>query len=256
MSFIHSIILGIMEGFTEFLPVSSTAHLILTSKLLHIDTSEFLKTFEISIQLGAITSVVFLYFKTFIKKWDINKKILVAFIPTGVIGLVFYKLVKDYFLVNPMISVYSLLVGGIFLILFELKYKDEKSNIEDLNQLTYSNSFLIGCCQSLSIIPGISRAAATMVGGMSLGIKRKTAVEFSFLLAVPTMLAATGLDIVKSYKLFTPANLSIIGVGFLVSFLTAILSISFLLKFIKNNNFIPFGIYRIILSLLFIFFLR
>jgi len=256
VSIIQSIILGIVEGFTEFLPISSTAHLILASHLLKIVETEFLKTFEISIQLGAIAAVVFLYRDKIFRDWNLNKKIIAAFIPTGIIGLALYKIVKNVFLVNPAISAYALLIGGIFIIIFERMYKPERAVVADLSVISYKKSIWIGICQSLAIIPGVSRAAATIIGGMIMGVERRVIVEFSFLLAIPTMAAATGLDLLKSYKLFTGADVIALGVGFVVSFIAAKLAVEFLLKFIKSHNFMAFGIYRIIVGILFLLSIR
>ncbi len=255
MTLIQTVVLGIIEGLTEFLPISSTAHLVLASKLLNLKTSDFLKSFEISIQLGAICSVIFLYWRTLISKWELNKKIITAFIPTAVAGLFFYKLVKNILLENYFISIYALLFGGIAIILFELLHKEKEGSIGELSNITYGKAVVIGLFQSIAIIPGVSRAAATILGGMIMGIKRKTMVEFSFLLAIPTMAAATGLDLTKSVNSFSSSDFLSFSLGFAVSFITAILSIKFLLKFIQNNNFTYFGVYRIILALSFLFLL-
>jgi len=252
MTFLDSTILGIIEGFTEFLPISSTAHLILASKLLGLETSEFLKSFEISIQLGAIASVVFLYWRTLVSKWDLNKKIIAAFIPTAIVGLFFYRLVKNIFLENYLISVYSLLTGGVLLILFELFHKERNDKDGELSDITYTKALAIGVFQSISIVPGVSRAAATILGGMLLGISRKTIVEFSFLLAIPTMAAATGLDLLKSADYFSRSDFISLATGFVISFIVATLSIKFLLKFIQNHNFTYFGVYRIIVAIVFL----
>ena len=254
MTFFDSIILGVVEGLTEFLPISSTAHLVLTSKLLNLESTGFLKSFEIVIQFGAILAVVFVYWRTLISRWELNKKILMAFLPTAIIGLVFYKLVKDIFLDNYLISVWALAIGGLLIIVFELWYRTENAKILELENITYKQAFVIGLFQSIAIIPGVSRAAATILGGMFVGVKRRTIVEFSFLLAIPTMVAATGLDLIKSANLFSQADFISLGVGFVVSFITAILGIKFLLKFIQSHNFTSFGIYRIILALGFILF--
>ena len=252
MTIFDAIILGIVEGFTEFLPISSTAHLVLTSKLLNIEMTEFLKSFEISIQLGAIASVVFLYWRSIVSKPELNKKIIAAFIPTAIIGLIFYKLVKNVLLDNYLVSVYALLFGGIALIIFELLYEERQSDISELSNISFRQAILIGLFQSISIIPGVSRAAATIIGGLILGIKRRPIVEFSFLLAIPTMAAATGLDLFKSAGSFASSDFIYLGVGFIVSFVFAMISIKFLLKFIQNHNFTYFGVYRILLALSFL----
>lgn len=255
MSFIHSILLGIIEGFTEFLPISSTAHLILASKILGLETTIFLKSFEISIQLGAIASIIFLYRHTLASKWELNKKIVAAFIPTAVIGAIFYKTIKNIFLENSMISIYALLIGGIILVVFELFHKEAETDISELDKISYKQAVLVGLFQAIAIIPGVSRAAATIIGGLLIKIKRETIVEFSFLLAIPTMAAATGLDLVKSANSFSGSDFLNLGAGFFISFITAIISVKFLLKFIQKHNFTYFGIYRIILALIFLFLL-
>lgn len=255
MTFFESIILGIVEGFTEFLPISSTAHLVLTSKLLGLETSNFLKSFEIAIQLGAIASVVVLYFKTFLKDWTTNKKIIIAFLPTAIVGATLYGFIRDTLLSSHLVSVYALLLGGVFIIIFEWLHKEKPNYATNLSEITFKKSFLIGCAQSLAIIPGVSRAAATILGGLALGISRKTIVEFSFLLAAPTMLAATVLDLSKNYTLFTSANWQSLAIGFVTSFVVAIMAIKFLLNFIKTNDFKLFGLYRVLLAIMFLFLL-
>jgi undecaprenyl-diphosphatase len=248
MTLLDAIILGIVEGITEFLPVSSTGHLILASALLKLKDSEFLKSFEIAIQLGAILSVVVLYARSLIKDRELVQKTIVAFIPTCIIGLLAYKLVKQYLLGNELIVVAALLVGGIVLILFELL---QRRKPEGSKQITYSQAIYIGLFQCISMIPGVSRSAATILGGLVIGIERKTIVEFSFLLAVPTMAAATALDMYKSASLFSSVQVELLLVGFVISFIVALFSIKFLLRYIQNHTFIAFGIYRILVALLF-----
>lgn len=255
MTIIHTIILGIVEGISEFLPISSTGHLILTSEILKIAQSDFTKSFEIIIQFGAIFSVIFLYWKKF---WNLEliKRLIVAFIPTGIIGLALYKIVKTYLIGNESVVLWSLFLGGIILIIFELYHNDKEEKIEEttgdeIKKITYKKSFIIGLFQSIAIIPGVSRSASTIVGGLWLGLKRTTIVEFSFLLAVPTMLAATGLDLVKNASSFSSSDFSSLAIGFVVSFVVALFAIKFFLKFIKTHDFIPFGVYRIIVAILF-----
>lgn len=245
--------MGVVEGLTEFLPISSTAHLIFTGALLKIPSSEFLKSFEISIQLGAILAVVLIYFKRVWNNMNIIWKLAAAFIPTSVIGLILYKTVKDFLLESYLLIAISLIVGGIIIILFEKSYS--KKNIEsadeqDLNKITYKQAAILGVVQSLAIIPGVSRAGATIIGGLSLGIKRKTIVEFSFLLAIPTMLAATVLDVYKNPTVFSGDQMIVWLVGFVTSFITAIIGVKFLLRYVQKNDFIAFGWYRIILGLI------
>lgn len=248
ISLLHSVILGIVEGFTEFLPISSTAHLVLTSDILKIVQSDYAKTFEIAIQSGAILAVVALYWRKFLD-FEVLKRIIAAFIPTAVLGLIFYKIIKNNLIGDTGVILWALAIGGLFLILFEYLFKN-KDTITDIKEISYKKAFGIGFFQAIAMIPGISRAAATIVGGMFLGIKRQAIVEFSFLLAVPTMLAATGLDLLKSSHQFSGSQFSILGTGFIVSFVMAIISIKFLLNYIKKHSFTAFGFYRIILVIL------
>ncbi len=250
MNFFHSLVLGVVEGVTEFLPISSTGHLIIASKLLNLNPNEFLKSFEIAIQLGAILSIVFLYFKTFLKNFVILKRLFIAFLPTALIGLILYKTIKKYFIGNGMVVLISLFIGGILLILFEKIHEEKSEATENLEDISYKQSFIIGIFQSIAIIPGVSRAAATIVGGLILGLKRKTIVEFSFLLAVPTMLAATGFDLIKNAGSFSSDQFGLLAVGFITSFIVAIFAIKFLLKFIQNHSFTPFGIYRVVVGII------
>jgi undecaprenyl-diphosphatase len=256
MTFIQAIILGIVEGVTEFLPISSTGHMILAGRLLGMEPSDFLKSFEIIIQLGAILAVVFLYWKRLITDWKTWKRIIIAFIPTGILGLAFYKIIKTYLLGSSWVVVWSLFLGGIALIGFELWHgkRDKSGETGDMDAISYKKSAAIGLAQSVSMVPGISRSAATIVGGLFLGVKRETIVEFSFLLAIPTMAAATGLDLLKSAGEFSASQIPYLLTGFIVSFFVAMASIKFLLSYIKNHTFIMFGVYRILVAVLFWFF--
>ncbi|MBU2632603.1 undecaprenyl-diphosphatase UppP [Patescibacteria group bacterium] len=252
MDLLQVIILSMVEGFTEFLPISSTGHLVLTSNLLGIEQTEFVKSFEIIIQLGAILAIILLYWKGLLQNKEIWKRVFIAFLPTAVIGFLLYKFIKNFLLGNEIVTISALFLGGIILILFELIHKEKDLDIKKVENLSLKNSFLIGVFQSLAVIPGVSRAAATILGALFLKTKRKAAVEFSFLLAIPTMLAATGLDIVKSNVFsFNRSELIFLAVGFFGSFLFATVAVKFLLNFIKNHTFISFGIYRIILSVLY-----
>lgn len=258
MTILHGLILGVIEGLTEFLPISSTAHLIIAGQWLHIPQTEFLKSFEISIQLGAILSVVILYWKRVWNNLGIIWKLAAAFIPTSVIGLIFYKIAKGYLMENLKIISISLFLGGIIIILFENWYaKKQKTAPEenadlDLNDITYKQAIILGAVQALAIIPGVSRSGATIIGGLTQGIKRRTIVEFSFLLAIPTMLAATGFDIYKNPTVFTGNQLTIWLVGFITAFITALIGVKFLIKYVQKNDFKAFGWYRIVLGLIII----
>jgi len=252
----QTVLLGLIEGVTEFLPVSSTGHLILASRLLGIVQSDFLSSFQIAIQMGAVLAVVFLYGKSLVLNQRILRRIGAAFIPTALIGLAFYAFIKKILIGNEMVVAWSLLGGGIILIAFELWYKEQEVFSDDVGLLSYKQAVLIGLFQSLAMIPGVSRAAATIIGGLSLGLKRKTIVEFSFLLSIPTMAAATGLDLIKTGAIFSGAQVGLLAAGFLAAFCVALASIKFLLYFIKNHNFIVFGVYRIVIAVLFLMLYR
>jgi len=247
---VQALILGIVEGITEFLPVSSTAHLILASAALRLQDSEFLKSFEIIIQLGAILSVVVLYWSKF-WSWEAITKLIVAFIPTGVIGLTVYKAVKSYLLGNVSVVLGALIIGGIALIIFE-RFKAHADTEVDFSEISYGKAFLIGIFQAIAVIPGVSRSAATIVGGSLIGISKRTIVEFSFMLAVPTMLGASGLELIKNHGALT-GHLATLAIGFVVSFITAILAIKSFLGYIKKRDFTAFGWYRIIIAVAFFF---
>ena len=178
MDMAASIILGIVEGFSEFLPISSTGHLILAGKLLGLAESDFVKSFDIAIQLGAILSVVVLYWRELLVNWETIKKVTVAFLPTSIIGFVLYKIIKNILLGSTAVVLWSLLVGGIILIVFEMLHREKDDVTKSLSEITYMQSFLIGVFQSLAVIPGVSRSAATIVGGLILGMKRTLIVEY------------------------------------------------------------------------------
>ncbi len=252
MDIIHAIILAVIEGVTEFLPVSSTGHMIIASQAMHIPQTEFLKTFEIAIQLGAILAVAGMYLRVFLLDWDIGLRVMAAFVPTAVVGFILYKLIKHYLMGNALVVAWALFVGGALLILFELYFRPKNEPLTDLKKISYPQAMLIGLFQALAVVPGVSRSAATIIGGMLLGVGRKSIVEFSFLLAVPTMLAATVLDIAKTDATITGSEWGILGVGFVVAFVVAFASVKFLLRYIQHHNFIPFGVYRVVAGVLFL----
>ena len=252
MNILHVLVFGIVEGITEFLPVSSTGHLMLTAHVLNLKQTEFLKSFEIAIQLGAILAVVVLYWKTLVKGRLLWKRIFGAFLPTACIGLILYKLLKRFLLGNNAVVLWSLFLGGILLIIFELSYREKADAADTIDRISYKQSFFIGLFQTIAIIPGVSRAAATIIGGLSLGLTRKAIVEFSFLLAIPTMLSATALDLIRNANAFDSRQFFLLSAGFCISFIVAAIAIKFLLTFIKRNNFIIFGIYRVCIAALFL----
>lgn len=248
MSVFEALVLGIIEGITEFLPISSTAHLVLAGNALGHADSAFARSFDIIIQFGAILSVVVLYWRLFLN-WQVLMKLAVAFIPTGIIGLTVYRVLKDFLLGSETVILIALVLGGIGLILFSRREIQDREEI-DFSEITYRRALLIGVFQAIAIVPGVSRSAATIVGGSLIGISRRTIVEFSFMLAVPTMLAATVYDLYKSQEAVS-GNYGALAVGFVVSFLTAIVAIKWLLAYIKNRSFAAFGWYRIALALVY-----
>lgn len=257
MDISHALILAVVEGITEFLPISSTGHLILVSHLLNIESTNFSKSFEIIIQLGAILAVVVLYFKTLLYKKEYWPKLLVAFLPTALVGFTLYPLIKRVLLDNSYITLLSLFLGGIVLIIIEKLHQEKETHTNDIAHLTYGQAVLIGSFQAISVIPGVSRAAATIIGGLVVGVKRTSAVEFSFLLAIPTMGAATGLDLIKSHSQFASSDIAPLLVGFIGSFIVALVVIKYFIKYIKKHDFVPFGIYRVIIAIIYFFiFLR
>jgi undecaprenyl-diphosphatase len=250
MSYLHAIIIAIVEGITEFLPISSTGHMILTADLLALPHSDFLSTFTISIQLGAILAVVFLYWKKLFTGIEIWKKIIIAFLPSAILGFTFYPFIKQMLAGNAVV-LRSLFFGGIALIIFEFYHKEKAGDVDEIEKISYAQAVKIGLFQCIAMIPGISRSAATIVGGLTQGLKRQTIVEFSFLLAIPTMSAATGYDLLKNASAFTFDQFGLLIIGFIVAFFVAILSIKFLLALVKKYTFVGFGVYRIVVALLF-----
>jgi undecaprenyl-diphosphatase len=251
MNIIQSIVLSIIEGLTEFLPISSTGHMILASSIMNIPEDAFVKTFEISIQIGAIMAIVLLYAKRFLQGISIYLKLTIAFIPTGIIGFLAYPYIKAY-LFNPIVVTISLILGGIVLILIDKKVAGQQSKTEALESISYKNAFFIGLFQSVSMIPGVSRAAATIVGGIFNGLDKKQAIEFSFLLAVPTMFAATGYDLYKTSIEFSGHEIFLLSLGLAVAFITAWIAVKVFVRIVQNYGFKYFGYYRIIIGILFL----
>ncbi|MEK7641380.1 MAG: undecaprenyl-diphosphate phosphatase [Patescibacteria group bacterium] len=259
MTPLSALILGLVEGFTEFLPISSTAHLILTSHILGLSQTAFVKTFEIAIQSGAILAVLAIYWKRFLDI-AILKKIIAAFIPTAIIGFALHGVIKDYLIGNISVVLWALGLGGLALIFFEFIFRrgkvvvssEEVSVAEEIRAVSYTKAALIGVAQAVAVIPGVSRSAATIVGGLLAGMSRAAVVEFSFLLAVPTIGAATVLDLAKNASAFTADQSISLIIGFLAAFATALIGIKFLLSYVKGRSFVGFGVYRILLVIVFV----
>lgn len=250
MDLIQVLILSLIEGVTEFLPISSTGHLILASDLLKIPESEFLKSFTIAIQLGAILAAAWLYSGRLLKSQEELKRVVWVFIPTGILGFLVYKIVKQFFLGSIELVLTSLFLGGVLIIILEKWFK-KREGIGKIANLSLKNSLILGVIQTLSVIPGVSRAGTTIFGGMFLGLSRSESTELSFMVAIPVMLAATGYDLLKNYPSFNSSEFSVLGVGILASFITGLLTIKWLISFVKTHDFTYFGVYRIASSILF-----
>ncbi len=248
MTILEVIILSIVEGITEFLPISSTGHMIITSTLLGIQQEPFVKVFEVCIQLGAILAVVVLYFKRFFKDLKFYKTLIVGFIPTGVLGLLLKKRI-DLLLENVEVVALSLLFGGIVLVFIDRLFSSDEK--DDKTEVDYKTAFWIGVIQSISMIPGVSRSAATIIGGLSQKLTRKTAAEFSFFLAVPTMFAATAKSLLDERDLILNSldQIWLLLLGNVIAFIVAYFAMNSFVTYLNKNGFKVFGYYRIVLGL-------
>ncbi|MDD3009394.1 MAG: undecaprenyl-diphosphate phosphatase [Arcobacter sp.] len=250
MTLFDSLILGIIEGITEFLPISSTGHLIVASEFLGLEQTSINKAFEVIIQFAAILAVILNYPSKFtfshINLWT---KVLIAFLPIAIIGFIFSKQVKELFSIE--IVAWMFIIGGVIFLIVEKFYDEKTTHTLDVEDVTYKQAAWIGFAQIFALIPGTSRAGASIIGAMIVGLNRKTSAEFSFLLAFPVMCATTAYDLLKHYEeLLVGANLLNLAVGFIVSFIIAFLAIKLFLKFLENFTFVAFGIYRIIFGIL------
>ncbi|HPL97389.1 MAG TPA: undecaprenyl-diphosphate phosphatase [Smithellaceae bacterium] len=254
MDIVQAVILSIVEGATEFLPVSSTGHMILASYMMKIHDQAFVKTFTIAIQLGAIAAIVMLYYRRFLQGRQIYIKLGIAFIPTAIVGFLAYKTIKTY-LFNPLGVSLALVAGGIVLIAIDKQVVARESRYAAPEDISYKNAFFIGLIQCLSMIPGVSRAAATIIGGVFNGLDKKQATEFSFLLAVPTMLAATGYDLLKTDAVVGSAEIMLLACGFIGAFLSAWVAVMLFVRFVQNHGFKVFGYYRIVIGIVFLLYL-
>ena len=253
MTSLQTIFLGLVEGITEFLPISSTAHLIITSKILQLQQTEFLKLFEVFIQSGAILSVVFLYFNYLLKNKIVLLKLLVSFIPTALIGFFFFIIIKGVFFESLSIITTALFLIGLLFIFVEHKIKIGALKLnKNISDISYMQAFLIGFFQAFAIVPGVSRAGAVILSMMILGYKRDESATYSFLLAVPTIGAASLFDLYKSISTLSTSvtNIQMIVIGFIVSFISAYFSVKWLIGYLKTNSLVIFGIYRIALAII------
>jgi undecaprenyl-diphosphatase len=250
MTLFDAVILGTLEGLTEFLPISSTGHLILASHFLGLEQTSAHKTFEVCIQLGSILAVLFLFAKRLLVDKTLWIKIILAFLPTAILGFLFYKTIKSLFGIET-VSI-MLIVGGIvFLVVEYLRRNHDDSKDKTISDLTFKESLLIGLFQSFSMVPGTSRSGATIIGGIFSGLSRKSAAEFSFLLAIPTMLVATAYDLYKNRETMVIDDYSLLAVGFFTAFIVSYFTVKAVINFLTNHTFVVFGIYRIIVGLVF-----
>jgi undecaprenyl-diphosphatase len=250
MTYLQALILAIIEGLTEFLPVSSTGHMVIASSIMGIGNDEFVKLFEVAIQLGAILAVVALYWKKFIdfSKWQFYLKLIVAVIPALFFGFLLNDFI-DNTLGNPIFIAVVLLVGGIILLFIDRFFKNP--TIHDEQEMTNLTAFKIGCFQVLAVVfPGLSRSAATIIGGMQQKLTRNAAAEFSFFLAVPTMCAATGYKLLKGYELLNAENVKLLLFGNVAAFIIAIIAIKSFIGYLSKHGFRIFGWYRIIVGII------
>ncbi len=247
MDIIQAIILGIIEGATEFLPISSTGHMIVASQWLGLPQSDSNKAFEVIIQLAAILAVVANYRNRFVltqANIDLWKKVVLAFIPIGAVGFLFHKQIKAMFTVDIVAIMF--IVGGLIFLIIEYFQRDKIHPVQRLEDMSYGQAGWIGFAQIFALIPGTSRAGASIVGALLVGLSRKASAEFSFLLALPVMLAASGFDLLKHYQDFTGANLLALGAGFAVAFISAWLVMRLFIHFLERFTFVAFGVYRIL----------
>ena len=252
MDTLQAVIIAIVEGLTEFLPISSTGHMIITEKILQLTVNDFTKVFTVAIQLGAILAVVVLYWKKFInfKHWQFYAKLALGVMPALILGFLFSKKI-DALLESSTTVAVTMLLGGIILVFIDNFFKDPKINSE--TEIGYGNAIVIGIWQCIAMVPGVSRSAASIIGGMQQKLTRSAAAEFSFFLAVPTMLAATGYKLLKYYKTnggFTSPEIQKLVIGNLVAFVVALLAIKFFIGFLKKHGFRIWGYYRIIIGIL------
>jgi undecaprenyl-diphosphatase len=247
MNWFEALIIAVVEGITEFLPISSTGHMIITKVLLNLGNSEFINLYIVNIQFGAILSVIILYWKRFIKSFDFYYKLLIAFLPAAIVGFIAGDYI-DRLLESPAVVAFSLVAGGIILL-----FVDRWFNKVDENQsITFFRALKIGLFQIIAMIPGVSRSAATIIGGMADKLNRKNAAEFSFFLAVPTMFAASAYKLYKGYNTLTSGNIDVLLLGNVVAFIVALIAIRSFIVFLTKNGFRIFGWYRIIVGIVII----
>jgi len=253
MTILHAITLGIVEGLTEFLPVSSTAHLIIVSKFLKLPQTDFQKLFEVFIQSGAILAVVILYFRYILKNKHLINKLMISFFPTAVVGFLLYKVIKNIFFESFNLIIIALIVVGLSFLMIEYLIKTHKIKLrKDIKKITSYDAVIIGLVQSIAVIPGVSRSGIVMLVMMMRGYRRDQAAQYSFLLAAPTIFAASAYDFIQMRLVITTSTqyLPMLLIGFIVSFLIAYVVMKWFINYLRNNSLFYFGIYRIGLAII------
>ena len=249
MDIFQAVIIGIIEGFTEFLPISSTGHMIVASEFLGVSQDNLTKAYEVIIQFAAILAVMLVYRdKLTLKKIDLWSKLMVAFFPLAIVGFIFKDVIKELFTVNTVAVMF--IVGGVIFLVVEKFYKEKETHTNEVENVSYKQALVVGFAQIFSLIPGTSRAGATIIGGMLIKMNRKTSAEFSFLLAIPVMGAVTAYDLLKHYSEFVDANWPAFIIGFIVAFIVAYMTIKLFLVFLQRFTFVAFGIYRILFGII------
>ncbi len=249
MDIFQAIIIGIIEGFTEFLPISSTGHMIVASEFLGISQDALTKAYEVIIQFAAIMAVMLIYKeKISVKKIDLWVKLSLAFLPLAIVGFIFKDQIKTLFNVETV--AWMFIIGGVIFLIVEYFYGEKEHHVSDVEEVTYIQALWVGIAQIFSLVPGTSRAGATIIGGLLTGLDRKTSMEFSFLLAIPVMAAVSGYDLLKHYQDFANANWTAFVIGFVTAFIVAYITIKLFLAFIQRFTFVAFGVYRIVFGII------
>ncbi len=251
MTLIESLILGVVEGITEYLPVSSTAHIILAAEAMGLKNDDFLKAFNIIIQIAPIFSVMLIYKDKLMQSLELWKKLIISFIPTGVVGLLFHEQIEALFSSN--LTVTMMMITGILFLAIEYTHQEEHKHTSDLDEVSYKQAIYIGLFQVFALIPGVSRSGSTILGAMLVGLKREVAMSFSFLLAIPTMGAASSYTLLKEYKIFNSDQFLALGIGFIASFIVGYIAVKTFLKLVSMYSFKPFGYYLLLSGIAFYF---
>jgi undecaprenyl-diphosphatase len=248
----QSALLGIVEGITEFLPVSSTFHLLFTTRLLGIPENTFIDFFTVFIQAASILAVVALYFREWLKDWTLLKNVCISFIPTAVVGFVLHKVIKTVFFSSPLLMIVAFALTGVGFLILEVAIKKEKLKLQrTLEQISWQQAVAIGLFQAMAVLPGVSRAGAVMVVMMLMGYRRDEAAKYSFTLAIPTIIGAAVLDLIKTRSVLASAEMDqfiVLGVGCLFAFLSSLLIVRWFIQFLRGHSLKPFGVYRLVVA--------